>query len=61
MKLFQNSAPPFPYKHLKNGNDMPLRSALTQTGTTCGATHVAWPFPLAWSEMETPYKKNQHC
>ena len=45
--FFRNFAPPFPYTHLRNGNDMPLRSALTQTGTTCTATHVAWPFPLA--------------
>ena len=45
--FFRNFAPPFPYTHLRNGNDMPLRSALTQTGTTCTATHVAWPCPLA--------------
>src|SRR6266404_6302026 len=45
--FFRNFAPPFPYTHLRNGNDMPLRSALTQTGTTCTATHVARPFPLA--------------
>src|SRR6266404_784699 len=45
--LFRNFAPPFPYTHLGNGNYMPLRSAQTQTGTTCTATHVAWPCPLA--------------